>query len=1155
MADKQEESEMKAEEMEIPVFTVLKNNSILKNIYLLDKPPSIPSSSVKFNSSKYGKESMKEETLLVGRHPDCNIILEHPSISRFHLRIHSNPSSHSLSVIDLYSVHGTSISGNKIEPGIMVELKEGDTMQLGGSRRLYRLHWLPITRAYDLDNPFKPPFDTSDTVEETGGAIYPEENDLYGEKDRIQRPVDDLEGLQLLFANENLISSVQKMSPSAPPMPEDMNFSFSDKEEVENKNSLEIDHEENNTLVAPFDSGVSQTVSQIENSVISEVKLEKRSGSSIWSRRGKTASVQILVSRSRGKSARITINSEVKLPIHEYSQTETVSQDLFSSSDIDKKQIFTPDKENSSPNPPLLQSLENIGQENSRSEFSSRTLFSCEDRDEEEIITPDNSEVKSPIREYFQTESASEDAFASGDVDKRQIFTTDMETCSLLQSLENIGQENSRSKSISRTLSSCVAQNEEEIFTPDNAEVKSPIHEYSQAETVSKDAFASGDSDEKQIFAPDNENCSSNSLILQSLENTSQENPRTLFSHVYQDEEEIFTPDNSKVKSPVRGYSQSDSERKQFFTPDKGTCSLLQSLENIGQENSRSKSISRTLSSCVAQNEEEIFTPDNAEVKSPIHEYSQAETVSKDAFASGDSDEKQLFTPDNENCSSNSLILQSLENTSQENSRTLFSRVYQDEEEIFTPDKGNCSSNSLILLSLENRGQENSRSELTSQTLFSCVEEDEEEIFTPDKENMTPNTLRLRSIKNSPTPFSCVDEDEEEIFTPDKENVTPNTFRLRSMKKMGKLKEVKHLKSYRSSPLKKVDGCNMYQEEEMPASLDTENQTPKVLQKQKSVIPASKSHTGLEHKLAVLKATAGRKPFQSLLVNSTSNSKTKSKASDLDSTTKSGKSINNMRLEEVFHPLDNKTFKEEDKRWTMVVDVGCLLSKKSRKELQLLRGLKGTSLIVPRIVIRELDCMLRRGNFFRRTTEVSAALQWIEECMKNAEGWIHVQSLAEERRPVAPTPPSSPLSWFCEEKGAFSIGSSPFSPCSIQDIVTPTTEDHILECALFFKRIRNDGQLVLLSDDVTLKIKAMSEGVMCETAEEFRDSLVSPFSNRFLYTDSSPRGPTWTCVDDVVLKEKYYPGPLKKLSTSGGVKGLKLILLHNSSFRKISSVS
>ncbi|CAI9787015.1 unnamed protein product [Fraxinus pennsylvanica] len=1068
MADNQEEllnppiSEIKAEERKIPVFTVLKNHAILKNIYLLNNRPSIPSSSVEFNS-KNGKESIKEETLLVGRHPDCNLTLEHPSISRFHLRIHSNRSSYSLSVIDLYSVHGTWISGKKIEPGVMVELKEGDTMQLGGSRRLYRLHWLPVARAYDLNNPFVPLLDTIDEVKES----YQDENSLYGEDDQIQSSVDILEGLQLLFSNENPISSVQKMSPSAPPMPEDMNDSFSDKEEAENKNSLEIDHEKNSILDAPFASEVSQTVSPIEYSVISEVKLEKTSGSSIWSRRGKPASVQIQISRSRGKSARITSNAEVKVPIHENSPTESDSQDLFAVGDIDKKQIFTPDKENCSPKSPLLQSLEHIGQENSRSEFISRTLFSCADRDDEQIFTPDNSEVKSSIREYCQTETVSEDPSSNGDFDKKQTLTPNSP---LFQSLKNTGQENSRIEFISCT-SSCVSQNEGAvIFTPDDAEVKSPICEYSQTETVPGDAFVRGDNNEKHT--PDKENISSNSLILQSLENMSHENSRTLFARVDQDEEEIFTPDNSEVNS------------------------------------------------------------------SPI-----CVSVSDDPFARSDRDRKQIFTPDKENCSSNSLVLQSS----------------------------------------ENQGQENPRNDLTIRTLFSCVDENEEEIFTPDQENMTPNTLRLRYMKKmgklkevennksyrssplkkvvdcnmyqensrsdltSQTLFSCADEYEEEIFTPDKENMTPNTLRLRYTEKMGKLKEVDYPKSHRSSPLKTVV-CNMYQEDKMPTSLDKENQNLMALQKQKLVNSVSKSDAGLE-KLALLKATADRKPLQSLLVNSTSNSKTKSKASDLDITTRSGIAINSVRLEEVIHPFE--TIKEDNKRWTMVVDVACLLNKKSRKELQLLRGLKGTGLIVPRIVIRELDCMLRRGTFFRRTTEVSAALQWIEECMENAEGWIHVQSLAEERRPVAPTPPSSPLSWFGEEKSVFSIGSSPFSPCSIQEIVTPTTEDHILECALFFKRIRNEGQLVLLSDDVTLKIKAMSEGVICETAEEFRNSLVNPFSDRFLYTDSSPRGHSWTCVDDVVLKDKYYPGPSKKLSKSGeGVKGLKLILLHNSNFRK-----
>lgn len=77
------------------------------------------------------------------------------------------------------------------------------------------------------------------------------------------------------------------------------------------------------------------------------------------------------------------------------------------------------------------------------------------------------------------------------------------------------------------------------------------------------------------------------------------------------------------------------------------------------------------------------------------------------------------------------------------------------------------------------------------------------------------------------------------------------------------------------------------------------------------------------------------------------------------------------------------------------------------------------------------------------------------------------------------------------------------------------------------------------------------QGVICETAEEFRGSLVNPFSARFLYSNSSPIGSTWSCVDDTVLKEKYYPSPSKKSSKSGeGAKGLKLILLHNSNFRQ-----
>lgn len=39
----------------------------------------------------------------------------------------------------------------------------------------------------------------------------------------------------------------------------------------------------------------------------------------------------------------------------------------------------------------------------------------------------------------------------------------------------------------------------------------------------------------------------------------------------------------------------------------------------------------------------------------------------------------------------------------------------------------------------------------------------------------------------------------------------------------------------------------------------------------------------------------------------------------------------------------------DNKRWIMVADTDCLLNKVSRKALQLLQGVKGTRLIIPRV--------------------------------------------------------------------------------------------------------------------------------------------------------------------------------------------------------------
>lgn len=51
-------------------------------------------------------------------------------------------------------MHGTWVSEKKIESGVPVEMKEGDTIRVGGSTRIYRLHWIPLSRAYETENLF-----------------------------------------------------------------------------------------------------------------------------------------------------------------------------------------------------------------------------------------------------------------------------------------------------------------------------------------------------------------------------------------------------------------------------------------------------------------------------------------------------------------------------------------------------------------------------------------------------------------------------------------------------------------------------------------------------------------------------------------------------------------------------------------------------------------------------------------------------------------------------------------------------------------------------------------------------------------------------------------------------------------------------------------
>lgn len=91
------------EEIKIPVLTVLKKGNILKNIILHSPTSNLESDLLQKCGIDGEKCGLEGENLLVGRHPDCDLVLDHPSISRFHLRICLQPLLQKFSIIDLSS--------------------------------------------------------------------------------------------------------------------------------------------------------------------------------------------------------------------------------------------------------------------------------------------------------------------------------------------------------------------------------------------------------------------------------------------------------------------------------------------------------------------------------------------------------------------------------------------------------------------------------------------------------------------------------------------------------------------------------------------------------------------------------------------------------------------------------------------------------------------------------------------------------------------------------------------------------------------------------------------------------------------------------------------------------------------------------------------
>nr|CAB3489264.1 unnamed protein product [Digitaria exilis] len=460
------------------------------------------------------------------------------------------------------------------------------------------------------------------------------------------------------------------------------------------------------------------------------------------------------------------------------------------------------------------------------------------------------------------------------------------------------------------------------------------------------------------------------------------------------------------------------------------------------------------------------------------------------------------------------------------------------------------------------------------ETISPVIQED----LSSDKENVTPaskvkpvvrRVLGSRmdnsvSAKNTSNKEKCnglsaksekIHTVDHDVFYSDKENLTPASS--------------KGMKARNCLPKNLIVDADQDQE---AFCSDKENMTPQYSAARKT---RDKSENRARVESAITKKRVGdRLPFQTLLSNSPLRpaSSFDCNCATIDLAIKLEDKLSNL-------PHNNQESGRAGqgmKAWTMVANTDSLLDDESRKSIMLLKGIKGTHLFIPRIVIRELDSMKQREGLFRRSTKVTSVLQWIEECMETESWWIHVQS-SSEMFPVAPTPPATPSAQRIDEEikvggsGSFNPMMALFSPRSseLADLVSPKPEDRVLDCALLLAKLRNDHNVVILSSSVALKIKAMAEGMVCEGAREFRESLMNPCSSRFMWAASVARGSAWSCLDAAALAEDYYNSHYyyhhhqqqqqrarkQQRLEAGNAKGLKLILRHNSLYAQATDAA
>lgn len=87
------------EEAPIAAFAVSKGGVVLKNIFLNAPPSPLP-----VEEAARGRGGEEEDPpVMFGRHPECHVLVDHPSVSRFHLEVRSRRRQRRITVTDLSS--------------------------------------------------------------------------------------------------------------------------------------------------------------------------------------------------------------------------------------------------------------------------------------------------------------------------------------------------------------------------------------------------------------------------------------------------------------------------------------------------------------------------------------------------------------------------------------------------------------------------------------------------------------------------------------------------------------------------------------------------------------------------------------------------------------------------------------------------------------------------------------------------------------------------------------------------------------------------------------------------------------------------------------------------------------------------------------------